>query len=133
TRVQIRERAEAELARIRDEMYAVARTVLAGKDGAPPTPDAPDEAQKQAAIEAAMEFANEDRPGRDDVVEFARHTLDVATQFVRDKGLVTVPDDPVKIILMPEFQRGFAVAYCDSPGPLDKGLDTYYAISPIPE
>jgi tetratricopeptide (TPR) repeat protein len=25
------------------------------------------------------------------------------------------------------------VAYCDSPGPLDKGLDTYYAISPIPD
>ena len=34
---------------------------------------------------------------------------------------------------MPEFQRGFAVAYADSPGPLDKGLDTYYAISPIPD
>src|SRR3546814_18181460 len=33
---------------------------------------------------------------------------------------------------MPEFQRGVAVAYCDSPGPLDKGLDTYFAISPIP-
>src|SRR5690606_30703017 len=45
----------------------------------------------------------------------------------------TVPDDPVKIILMPEFQRGFSVAYCESPGPLDKGLDTYYAISPIPD
>src|SRR3546814_17676749 len=34
---------------------------------------------------------------------------------------------------MPEFQRGVAVAYCDSPGPLDKGLDTYFAISPIPD
>jgi len=39
----------------------------------------------------------------------------------------------VKVILMPEFQRGVSVAYCDSPGPLDKGLDTYYAISPIPD
>jgi hypothetical protein len=52
---------------------------------------------------------------------------------VRAKDLVTVPDDPVKIILMPEFQRGVAVAYCDSPGPLDKGLDTFYAVSPIPD
>jgi uncharacterized protein (DUF885 family) len=25
------------------------------------------------------------------------------------------------------------VAYCDSPGPLDRHLDTFYAISPIPE
>ena len=67
------------------------------------------------------------------MVDFAKHTLEVATKFTREKDLVTVPDDPVKIILMPEFQRGVSVAYCDSPGPLDKGLDTYYAISPIPE
>jgi len=51
---------------------------------------------------------------------------------LREKQLVTVPDTPVKIIEMPEFQRGVSVAYCESPGPLDKGQDTYYAISPIP-
>ncbi len=133
SRAEIRQRAEAELARVRDEMYAVARTVLAGKDGAPPTPEQPDEAQRQAAIEAALELAYARKPGRGDVVDFAKHTLEVATQFVREKDLVTVPDDPVKIILMPEFQRGFSVAYADSPGPLDRGLDTYYAISPIPD
>ncbi|HLT44734.1 MAG TPA: DUF885 domain-containing protein [Luteimonas sp.] len=133
TRQEIRQRAEAELVRIRDEMYTVARGVLAGKAGAPTMPDAPSEEQKQAAIEAAMEFAYEQRPARDQVVDFAKHTLEVATQFVREKDIVTVPGDPVKIILMPEFQRGFSVAYCDSPGPLDKGLETYYAISPIPD
>ena len=133
TRQEIRSRAEAELARVRDEMYDVAQVVLKDLQGAPETPAQPTEAQRQAAIEAAMELANEDRPGRDEVVDFARHTLDVATAFVREHDIVTVPDDPVKIILMPEFQRGFSVAYCDSPGPLDKGLDTYYAISPIPD
>ncbi len=133
SRQEIRRRAEAELARIRDEMYAVSREVLAGRPGAPPTPQAPGQAQRQAAIEAAMEHAYARRPARDEVVAFARHTLEEATRFVRKENLVTVPDDPVKIILMPEFQRGVAVAYCDSPGPLDKGLDTYYAISPIPE
>ncbi|MFY2764175.1 DUF885 domain-containing protein [Arenimonas sp. MALMAid1274] len=132
-RAEIRQRAEAELARVRDEMYAVARTALKDRPDAPPMPEQPDEAQRQAAIEAALELAYAEKPGRDEVVDFAKHTLDVATQFVRDKDLVTVPDDPVKIILMPEFQRGFSVAYCDSPGPLDRGLDTYYAISPIPE
>ncbi|MGO4776667.1 DUF885 domain-containing protein, partial [Lysobacter sp. 2RAB21] len=56
-----------------------------------------------------------------------------APAITRAKNLVTVPAAPVKVILMPEFQRGVALAYCDSPGPLDKGLDTYYAISPIPD
>ncbi|WP_132999269.1 DUF885 domain-containing protein [Luteimonas arsenica] len=133
SRQEIRSRAEAELARVRGEMYDVARVVLKDVEGAPETPDQPTADQQQAAIEAAMELANEDRPGRDEVVDFARYTLDVATDFVREHDIVTVPDDPVKIILMPEFQRGVAVAYCDSPGPLDKGLDTYYAISPIPD
>ena len=132
-REEIRSRAEAELARVREEMYEVATLVLKDREGAPETPEQPTVEQQQAAIEAAMELANEDRPGRDEVVDFAKHTLEVATDFVRQHDIVTVPDDPVKIILMPEFQRGFSVAYCDSPGPLDKGLDTYYAISPIPE
>ncbi len=133
SRQEIRSRAEAELERVRGEMYDVARVVLKDVEGAPETPDQPTADQQQAVIEAAMELANEDRPGRDEVVDFARYTLDVATDFVREHDIVTVPDDPVKIILMPEFQRGVAVAYCDSPGPLDKGLDTYYAISPIPD
>ncbi len=132
-RAEIKQRAEAELKRTREEMYQVAQTVLKDKPGALELPDAPTPEQQQKAIEAALELAYADKPGRDDVVDFAKHTLDVATKFTRDKDLVTVPDDPVKIILMPEFQRGFSVAYCDSPGPLDKGLDTYYAISPIPE
>ena len=132
-RRQIRERAEAEVARVRTDMYAIAREVLAGRADAPPLPDAPDDAQQQAAIEAALELAYADRPGRDDVVADARAALAHATDFVRSHHLVSVPDDPVKVILMPEFQRGVAVAYCDSPGPLDRGLDTYFAISPIPD
>jgi uncharacterized protein (DUF885 family) len=133
TRADIKQRAQAELERVRAQMYQVAQTVLKDRPGAPALPDAPTPDQQQAAIEAALELAYADKPRRDEVVDFAKYTLDVATKFTRAKDLVTVPDDPVKIILMPEFQRGFSVAYCDSPGPLDKGLDTYYAISPIPE
>jgi len=131
-RAEIRSRAEAELARVRAEMYTVARGVLAGKAGAPPTPDNPDHAQQQAAIQAALELAYADRPARDKVVETAKSTLATATAFVRAKDFITLPDAPVQVILMPEFQRGVTVAYCDSPGPLDKSLDTFYAVSPIP-
>ena len=133
SRSEIRQRAEAELARVRAEMYAIARTVLEDRADAPPLPEDPDEAQRQAAIEAALELAYAERPARDQVVEAARAALEQATAFVREKDLVTLPDAPVEIILMPEFQRGVAVAYCDSPGPLDKNLKTFYAVSPIPE
>jgi uncharacterized protein (DUF885 family) len=133
SRQEIRTRAEAELKRVRGEMYGIARTVLAGKPGAPALPEVPDAAQQQAAIAAALELAYADRPARDQVVATATAATAQATEFVRAKNLVGLPDAPVKIILMPEFQRGVAVAYCDSPGPLDKGLDTFYAVSPIPD
>jgi uncharacterized protein (DUF885 family) len=67
------------------------------------------------------------------VFDVTRKTYDAALAFVRAKDFVTVYDDPLDIIPMPEFQRGVALAYCDSPGPLDKGLKTFYAIAPIPE
>ena len=133
SRAEIKQRAEAELKRGRAEMYGIAQTVLKDKPNAPEMPATPSDEQQQKAIEAALELAYADKPARDKVVDFAKQTLAEATAFTRAKDLVTVPDDPVKIILMPEFQRGVAVAYCDSPGPLDKGLDTYYAISPIPD
>jgi len=132
-RAEIRQRAEAALDSTRKEMYEIARKVLAGKPKAPPMPDAPSDAQQQAAIQAALELAYADRPARDKVMETAEAALARTTDFVRTKNLVTMPDSPVKIIPMPEFQRGVALAYCDPPGPLDKGLDTFYAVSPIPD
>ncbi|QCO67296.1 DUF885 domain-containing protein [Luteimonas yindakuii] len=133
SREEIRQRAQAEIVRVREEMYAIAQNVLKDRDGAPALPATPDDARQQAAIEAALELAYAERPARDAVFDFARQTLETATTFTREHDLVTVPDAPVRIIEMPEFQRGVAVAYCDSPGPLDKGLETYYAISPIPD
>lgn len=133
SRADIKQRAESELKRVREEMYAIARGVLKDKPKAPALPDAPSDEQQQSAIEAALELAYADKPARDKVVEDAKAALTQSTEFVRKHDLMTLPDSPVDIILMPEFQRGVAVAYCDSPGPLDKNLKTFYAVSPIPD
>ncbi len=133
SRADIKQRAEGELKRVREEMYGIARTVLKDTPGAPALPATPTADEQQKAIEAALELAYAERPARDKVVPDAEAALAQATEFVRKHDLVTLPDAPVEIIEMPEFQRGVAVAYCDSPGPLDKHLKTFYAVSPIPE
>lgn len=133
SRQEIGERARAELKRVREDMYGIAQTVLKDKPGAPEMPAQPTDEQQQKAIEAALELAYADKPARDKVVDDAKAALEQSTAFVREHDLMTLPDTPVDIILMPEFQRGVAVAYCDSPGPLDKNLKTFYAVSPIPD
>lgn len=132
SRTEIKARAVKAAAETRAEMYGLARLVLRGRPKAPATPARPTPAQQQKAIEAALEMSYARRPTRSGVMAKARSTLEQATAFVREKKLVRVPTTPVQIIEMPKFQQGVAVAYCDSPGPLEKHLGTFYAVSPIP-
>ena len=75
----------------------------------------------------------EERPTNETIVKQAQKDLIEATKFVGDKNLVSLPDEPVDVIVMPEFARGTAVAYFDSAGPFEKKNETFYAISPTPK
>jgi uncharacterized protein (DUF885 family) len=129
SRQEIRRAAEQTLRLTRAEMHRISAGVLAGRAGAPAASDA---AAEQRVIEAALALAYADHAPREGLVEAARAALDEATRFVRAKDFVTLPDAPVEVILMPEFQRGYSVANCDPPGPLDRRQKTFYAVSPIP-
>ncbi len=133
TRAQIKANAEAALAATRAKMYAIASGVLAGRKDAPPTPAAPTDDQQQAVIGAALEIAYADKPMRDKFVVACEQAVKVATAFVHNKDLITLPDTPVKVIETPKFKRGVSGAYCSSPGPLDKGQETFVAVDPIPD
>jgi len=132
-RSQIRERAERELRRVRDEMYLISQKVYKQKYPYTEFPAEPTAAYKQSIIRACLELAYLDIPESDKIVDTAKYSLELATDFVREKDLLTLPPDPVEIIVMPEFKRGVSLAYCDSPGPLDVGLKTFYAVAPLPE
>ena len=96
-------------------------------------PDKPVEGlDGHALVRAVLDKIAEAHPDNDTIVPEATSDLALATAFVREHRLVTVPSQPVRVIVMPEFKRGYAVAYCDPPGPLEKNGETFYAISPTP-
>jgi uncharacterized protein (DUF885 family) len=73
-------------------------------------------------------------PDEATILAFCADALDAQTVFVREHDLVTLYDDPVEIIDMPEINRGIAVAYCDPPGPLEPVPGaTFIAVSPTPK
>ena len=132
-RKEIKTRAESEYEAVRNQMYEVAREVYLQSHPYTTFPDSPDESYKQVIIRAALEKAYQQLPPRDGIVAIAKQQLQQATDFVIEKNLVTMPDDPVEIIIMPEFQRGVSVAYLDPPGPLDRGQSAFYAVAPLPD
>ena len=127
TKEQILKNAEKDLVETRDIMYKTALLLYDKYFNQPPPTD------KARVIKSVLDKLAEDRPNNDTIVELAKESLKSTTDFVRQNNLVTVPDEPIEIMVMPEFQRGIAVAYCSSPGVLEKKGKTFYTISPTPE
>src|SRR6266536_2771187 len=118
---QVLARAEVELAQVEEEIARTAARVSGGAPGAP------------GLVRRVLDRLAADRPDNDTILGLCRRALEEATELVREQDLVTVYDDPVEIIEMPEFHRGVAVAYCDPPGPLEqRPLPTFFAVSPTP-
>jgi len=133
TRQQLRRHAEEAFADVRRQMYELAVEVYRKELPWTKFPADPSEAYKQAIVRACLEMACRETPDPRRLVETATESLAMLTAFVKDHDLLTVPPDPVEVIVMPEFRRGRSFAYCDSPGPLDVGQSSFYALAPPPD
>ena len=112
-------RAEADLDRVSEQIAELAAQI-AGATG-------------PGVVRQVLDRLAGDVPDDTTILEFCRDALAAQTAFVTDRRLITVYDDPVELIPMPEIDRGVAVAYCDSPGPLEPApLPTFIAVSPTP-
>ncbi|MFY1685170.1 DUF885 domain-containing protein [Micromonospora sp. WMMD730] len=117
---EVQRRAWANLDRVTAEIRAAAVELVGG-----PADD--------ATVRRALDLLAAEHPDDHSIVDLASVTLDEAVDFVRAHDLVGLVDDPCVIQEMPEFARGVAVAYCDSPGPLEPAdLPTFYCIAPTP-
>jgi len=132
SRKEITARAEQEYENVRNEMYEVSKSIYVKKHPYTAFPDDPDESYKQTIIRSALEDAYKELPPPNGIVAVAKQQLQQAIDFVVEKNIVTMPDEPVEIINMPEFQRGVTIAYLDAPGPLDNEQPAFYAVAPLP-
>jgi uncharacterized protein (DUF885 family) len=124
---EILRRAEADLRQTQSTMYSTALELWPKLF---PGTQPPQERAK--VIKAVLDEAAKKRPNNDTVIAQATKDLEEATAFVRQKGIVGLPADPINVLPTPEFQRGVAVASCSPAGPLEKNGKTFFYISPTP-
>ncbi len=91
------------------------------------------EAKGDQPVRSALGRVAAQAPNDDTIVAAAEAALALCTEAVRSLGFVSVPDDPLRIELMPVFRRGVGGAYCDPAGPLENGGETSFAIAPTPD
>jgi uncharacterized protein (DUF885 family) len=128
---KIWEWAESDLKETQQVLYETALTLY--KQYFPSETDNAKLQDKKQVIKSVLDRLARSHPTNKNILDLARQATEKTTEFVRNNNLVSVPDEEVRIIVMPEFQRGIAVAYCDAPGPLETKKETFYAISPTPE
>jgi uncharacterized protein (DUF885 family) len=133
TRDQIRDLGEQRVRDLHQQMYEIARELYVDDYPLTRLPEIPSGEYMRALIRFGLEKAYTEMPAADEIVETAEQSAAQAKDFVRENDIVTLMPDPLEIILMPEFQRGVSLAYCDSPGALEVGQKTFYAVSPIPD
>jgi uncharacterized protein (DUF885 family) len=128
---EILARAEADLIATTDRLYETALPLF--DEYFPDQRDSAVRSDPHQVIKMVLDRLAEDHPSADNCVDVAEKALQECETFVRRHDLVSLPDEPIKVVVMPEFERGVAVAYCDSPGPLEERGQTFFAISPPPK
>ena len=127
---ELMKRAKADLAATQTAIYETALPLYKKYF---PNADAATLSDKKKVTTAVLDKLAEEHPDDNTIVATAEKCVVETTDFVRKNNLVRVPDKPLKVIVMPEFKRGQGIAYCDSPGPLEKTGETFFACEPTPK
>ena len=126
---EIKKRADADLAQTQEAIYQTALPLYKKQF---PKSDQKTLADKKQVTAAVLKKLAEQHPDDNTIVGYAQKVVVEATDFVKSHNMVAVPTTPLDVIVMPEFKRGQAIAYCDSSGPLEKKGKTFFAVAPTP-
>ncbi len=124
---ELEARARREFEVVRAEMVRIARVIWPSVRRAETAPD--DDA---AVVREVLDHVAARHQPPEGLLEFCREELARIEAFCREKDVVDLPAEPLAIEWTPPFLRSFAGAMLLSPGPLDRGLGSFFFVTPTP-
>lgn len=121
-------RAVQAFSEVRGEMVRLARQLWPRWVGDEPMP-----AEERELVARVLDAISADHPRADELLDFCRAENERIEAFIRTRDLVGLADEPLQVIWTPPFLRAFGGAMLIPPGPLDRGLDSFFAITPPPD
>jgi uncharacterized protein (DUF885 family) len=125
---ELEARAASAYEEVREEMLRLARQLWPDWIGDEPIPE-----DDNAAIRRVLDAIAADHPAADELLDFCRAENQRIEGFIRERDLVGLPDEPLEITWTPPFLRAFGGAMLIPPGPLDRGMQSFFAITPMPD
>ncbi len=125
---ELEARAASAYEEVRGEMLRLARRLWPDWIGEERIPE-----DGNAAIRRVLDAIAADHPAADELLDFCRAENERIEAFIRERDLVGLPDEPLEITWTPPFLRAFGGAMLIPPGPLDRGMQSFFAITPMPD
>jgi uncharacterized protein (DUF885 family) len=92
-----------------------------------------DDAAAAALVKRVLDAIAAQHQEAADLLAFCEAEMERIAVFCRDRGVITLPDEPLDITWTPHFMRAYGRAFLDSPGPLDRGERSHFWITPPDE
>lgn len=113
---------------VRAEMLRLARLVWPEWLPTEEMPSDTDELIRRALFAVAQEHR---QPA--ELLDFSRAEVRRIEDFCRANDVIGLPDEPMLVTWTPVFMRAYGRAFLNAPGALDKGLSSYFWITPPDE
>ncbi|HET6819118.1 MAG TPA: DUF885 domain-containing protein [Candidatus Limnocylindria bacterium] len=125
---EIERRAASAYEEVRAEMLRLARDLWPAWVGDEPMPD-----DAGTLVRRVLDAIAAEHPRGEELIEFCRAENARIEAFIEERDLIGLADEPMQIVWTPKFLRSFGGAMLIPPGPLDRGLDSFFAITPMPD
>jgi len=125
---ELEARATVAFGEVRSEMTRLARQLWPQWIGEEPLP-----AKTNELVRRVLDAIAAEHPAGEDLLDVCRAENARIEDYIRGIDLIGLADEPLEIIWTPEFLRAFGGAMHIPPGPLDRGLSSFFAITPMPD
>lgn len=132
---ELLERARHDYTAVRAEMVRIAREAWPSwvPDRSVPEAAAGDETAENAIVQPVLDAIAEEHRKPHELLEWCQAEVGRIEDFCRLHDVIGLADEPLKVTWTPVFMRAYGRAFLDAPGPLDKGLNSHFWITPPDE
>ena len=127
------ERARRDYVLVRAEMLRLAREAWPAWLATETMPAGDDEEVGDEIIRRVLDAVSRVHHQPHELLDAAKEEVHQIEEFCREYNVIGLPDDPMQITWTPVFMRAYGGAFLESPGVLDKGLASYFWITPLNE
>ncbi len=125
---ELEARAASGYEEVRAQMLRLARELWPAWMGDQPMPN-----DDNRTVRDVLDAIATDHPQAEEMLDWCRAENERIEGFIGERDLIGLADEPLQIVWTPQFLRAFGGAMLIPPGPLDRGLDSFFAITPIPD